>query len=159
MRHGTPPRKGRVDRREELIGLERARWTEFQALLDEVSPSRMEETTLNSDGWSVRDLVWHMRCWDAEIGGELAQIRLGTYVDHEYDTDEVNARFLDEGRRVEPTTTRTEWLAARERALGEMARLFEITPPVEEWFSELAYRHMDDHLPELRRFVEGVRGT
>jgi hypothetical protein len=146
-----------VDRREELIGLERERWSEFQALLDEVPPSRVEETTLNTDGWSVRDLIWHMRCWDAEIARELAQIRLGTYVDHEYDTDEVNARFLDEGRHVESTTTRTEWLAARERALAEMAGLLEITPPVEEWFSELAYKHMDDHLPELRRFIDGVR--
>jgi hypothetical protein len=40
-----------------------------------------------------------------------------------------------------------------------MAELLEVTPPVEEWVSELAYGHMDDHLPELRRFVEGVGKT
>jgi hypothetical protein len=101
----------------------------------------------------VKDLLWHIRCWDGEIGDQLERIRLGTYVDEDYDTDEKNARFVDEGRRTDLATVRTEWLAARARALGEMAGLSEITPPVEEWFSELAYKHIDDHLPELRRFA------
>ena len=148
-----------MDRKEQLIGLERERWQEFQSLLDQIPPSGMHTTTLNDDGWSVKDLLWHMRCWDTEITSELKRIRLGTYVDYDYDTDEKNARFFDEGRDVEPMLARTEWRAARERALAEMARLPEVTPPVDEWFSELAYKHMDDHLPELRRFVEGSVAT
>jgi hypothetical protein len=143
-----------MDRREELMDLERARWGEFRALVERIPPDRMNEPSLNADGWSVKDLLWHIRCWDGEIGDQLERIRLGTYVDEDYDTDEKNARFVDEGRRTDLATVRTEWLAARARALGEMAGLSEITPPVEEWFSELAYKHIDDHLTELRRFAD-----
>lgn len=142
-------------RREELFRLERERWEEFCALIDRVPAHRMERSDLNEDGWSVRDLLWHMRCWDVEIARELKEIRLETYVEHNYGTDDKNARFLSEGRRLDPMTVRTEWLAARKHALDEAAALPEVTPPVEEWFSELAYKHMDDHLPELRRFVDG----
>ena len=145
-----------MDRRSELLQIERERWSEFRALIDQIPVDRMMETTVSPEGWSVKDLLWHMRCWDAEIAGELKRIRLGTYVDHEYNTDEKNKRFLDEGRKVDLETVLAEWVATRERALEEMAGLPEITPTVEEWFSELAYRHTDDHLPELRRFVENI---
>jgi hypothetical protein len=145
-----------MDRKAELVDLERARWDEFRTLIERISPDRMNVPTLNADGWSVKDLLWHIRCWDDEIADQLARIRLGTYVDEEYDTDEKNARFVEEGRRTDLTTVQTEWLAARARARKEMAGVSEITPPVEEWFSELAYRHMDDHLPELRAFVDGT---
>lgn len=139
--------------RDAMLGLERERWTEFSALIDRVPVDRMEDPTLNDTGWSIKDLLWHMRCWDVEIAHELEQIRLGTYAEHDYGTDEKNARFLDEGRRMALVDVRTEWLAARDRALDQMAMVPEVTPPVEEWFSELAYKHTDDHLPELRDYV------
>jgi mycothiol maleylpyruvate isomerase-like protein len=143
-----------MDRRSELLQIERARWNEFRALIDRIPTDRMLETTLNADGWSVRDLLWHMRCWDIEIAHELERIGRGTYVEHDDDTDGKNERFLAEGRQVDQETAMRQWLTAREGALEQMAGLPEITPPVEEWFSELAYKHMDDHLPELRRFGE-----
>jgi hypothetical protein len=145
-----------MDRRRELLRLERERWSELRALVDQIPKDRMMDATVNADGWSVKDLLWHLRCWDAEIARELERIRLGTYVDHDYDTDEKNERFLEEGSRLDQEIVLTDWVATRERALKEMAGLPEVTPPVEEWFSELAYKHMDDHLPELRRFVENV---
>lgn len=145
-----------MDRRGELLRLERERWSELRALVDQIPKDRMMDATVNADGWSVKDLLWHLRCWDAEIARELERIRLGTYVDHDYNTDEKNERFLEEGRRLDQEIVLTDWVATRERALKEMAGLPEVTPPVEEWFSELAYKHMDDHLPELRRFAENV---
>jgi hypothetical protein len=145
-----------MDRRRELLRLERERWSELRALVDQIPKDRMMDATVNADGWSVKDLLWHLRCWDAEIARELERIRLGTYVDHDYNTDEKNERFLEEGRRLDQEIVLTDWVATRERALKEMAGLPEVTPPVEEWFSELAYKHMDDHLPELRRFVKNV---
>jgi hypothetical protein len=35
-----------------------------------------------------------------------------------------------------------------------MAALSEVSPKAEELFSESAYKHMDDHLPELHQFVQ-----
>ena len=142
-----------MDRKDELLRLEHERWQMFVTLIDRVPPDRMEEPTLNDDGWSVKDLLWHIGCWDSEAARELERVRRGTYTDDDYDTDEKNARFLEEGRRTDLAGVRTEWLAARKRALQEMAQLPEVTQPVEEWFSETAYKHIDDHLPELRRFV------
>ena len=138
---------------EELQQMERDRWDEFRDLVDRLPADRLDEPTLNGDGWSVKDLLWHMRCWNDEIAIQLERIRMGSYVDDDYDTDEKNAGFFDEGRRTDLPTVRTEWLASRDRALQELATQHGVTPPVEEWGSEFAYKHIDDHLSELRRFA------
>ena len=143
-----------MDRKRELLRIERERWVQFCELVDRVPADRIDEQTLNPDGWSVKDLLWHIGSWDAEIAGELKRVRLGTYLEHDWDTDATNARFFEEGRRTDLATVRDVWREEREHVLAEMTRVDEVTPPVEEWFSESAYKHMDDHLPELRRFVE-----
>ena len=142
-----------MERLDELQQMERVRWDEFRGLVDGLTDARIEEATLNGDGWSVKDLLWHMRCWNDEIADQLEKIRLGSYVDEDYDTDKKNARFFDEGRRTDLTTVRAEWLASRDRAVEQLAMHKDVTPPVEEWGSELAFKHMDDHLPELRRLA------
>jgi N-acetylneuraminate lyase len=146
-----------VDRREELLRLEHERWTELDALVRRIPEDGMEEPTLNDEGWTVKDLLWHVASWDAEAADELQRVRLGTYDDREYDTDATNAAFLAEGRSRDVTSVRNEWRRARERVLEEMAAVADVTPPVEYWFSESAYKHIDDHLPELRRFVAEQR--
>ncbi|HEX9257298.1 MAG TPA: hypothetical protein VF907_03520, partial [Actinomycetota bacterium] len=83
-----------------------------------------------------------------------AQVRLGTYEDGDWGTEEKNERFLIEGRAIDLATVRAEWLASRERVLAEMAAAPKVTAPVEEWFSESAYKHIEDHAPELSRFIE-----
>jgi dihydrodipicolinate synthase/N-acetylneuraminate lyase len=145
-----------VDRRSELFRLERERWREFEGLVERIPQDRMEEPTLNPDGWTVKDLLWHVGSWDAEAARILERVRLGTHEEREYDTDETNAAFLGEGRRRDLETVRAEWSEARERVLREMEAIPEVTPTVEEWFSESAYKHIDDHLPELRRFVAAL---
>jgi len=49
---------------------------------------------------------------------------------------------------------RERWVASRERVLAEMAAALEVTAPVDEWFSGSAYKHIEDHAPELSRSVE-----
>ena len=142
-----------MERLDELRQMERDRWEEFRRLVDGLTDARIEETTLNGDGWSVKDLLWHMRCWNDEIAGQLERISAGSYVDEDYDTDAKNARFFDEGRRRDLKTVRAEWLASRDRAIEQLAGQKEVTPPVEEWGSELAFKHIDDHLPELRQLA------
>jgi hypothetical protein len=142
-----------MERLDELQQMERARWDEFRRLVDGLTDAQIEEATLNRDGWSVKDLLWHMRCWNDEIAGQLERIRVGSYVDEDYDTDEKNARFFDDGRRKDLTTVRADWLASRDRAVEQLGMQKDVTPPVEEWGSELAFKHMDDHLLELRRLA------
>jgi len=143
-----------MDRKQELLRIERERWAVFRDLVDRVPIDRFDEPTLNPDGWSVKDLLWHMASWDREAALALEQVRLGAYEDGDWGTEEKNERFLIEGRATGPATVRAEWLASRERLLAEMASVPEVTPPVEEWFSESAYKHIEDHAPELSSFVE-----
>jgi len=53
-----------MDRKEELLRIERERWIAFSDLVGRVPSDRFEEPTLNSDGWSLKDLLWHMASWD-----------------------------------------------------------------------------------------------
>lgn len=141
--------------RDELLRVGRDRWDEFDRLLQAVSSDRLDEPTLNPDGWSVKDLLWHMGSWDAEIADQLERIRAGTYAGHRWNEDPMNARFLEEGRRADVRSARELCSRARERVRSEMDLQADLTEAVEDLFSESAYRHVDDHLPELRRFVEG----
>jgi uncharacterized damage-inducible protein DinB len=57
--------------RDELLRVERDRWDEFDRLIQAVPSERLDEQTMNPDGWSVKDLLWHMGSWDAEIADQL----------------------------------------------------------------------------------------
>lgn len=142
--------------RDELLRVERERWSEFEELVRSVPADRLDDPTLNHDGWSVKDLLWHMGSWDDEIADQLERIRAGTYTGHRWDTDRTNARYLAEGKNANARSARELWSRARDRVRSEMDLQPELTAPVEDLFSESAYAHMDDHLPELRRFVEGL---
>ena len=145
--------------KQELLEVERARWRDFRDLIDRIPPDRMEDPTLNSDGWSIKDLLWHIRCWNAIVADELEKIEAGTFEDFDWNTEENNERFLAEGRRIDPLNVQAELFVSRDHAVRAMAALMDVTPKAEELFSETAFKHIDDHLPELHRFAERVGGA
>lgn len=147
-----------MDRKQELLEMERARWGEFRDLVDRIPSDRMEDPTLNADGWSVKDLLWHVRCWNTVVADELKRIEAGTFEDFDWNTEQNNERFLVEGRGMDPLTVQAELVVSRERAVRAMAALTDV-PKAEELFSETAFKHFDDHLPELHRFAERVAGA
>jgi hypothetical protein len=144
-----------VSRREEHLRAEDEGWTELKSLLDALSPQQMLEPGLTPEGWSVKDLLWHLGAWSAEAGIMLERIRTGTYDGwgQAASVDELNARFLEEGRRVDLATAKSELYAARNRALMEWAALPEVTPEAEEWFRESGPEHYQEHLDDLRAWV------
>jgi Mycothiol maleylpyruvate isomerase N-terminal domain len=83
--------------KQELLDVERGRWREFRDLVDRIPPDRMEDPTLNAEGWSVKDLLWHIRCWNAVVADELEKIEAGAFEDFDWNTEENNERFLAEG--------------------------------------------------------------
>jgi hypothetical protein len=144
-----------MGRREDLLRSEDQGWAELRSLLDALSPQQMLEPGLTPEGWSVKDLLWHLGAWSAEAGVMLERIRTGTYdvKDQATNVDELNARFLDEGRRVDLATAKSELYAARNRALMEWAALPKVTPEAEEWFRESGPEHYQEHLDDLRAWV------
>jgi len=141
-----------VGRREDLLRSEDRGWAELHSLLDALSPRQMLEPGLTPEGWSVKDLLWHLGAWWAEAVIMLERIRAGTYdrKDEATSVDELNARFLEEGRRLDLATVKPELYAARNQALLGFAALPELTPEAEEWFRESGPEHYEDHLDDLR---------
>lgn len=140
--------------REDLLELERDRWTMLQQLLGEVPTSRTDEPTLTPEGWSVRDLVWHLACWNDVVATELESMRAGTFDERfDWNTEENNARFLVSGRSVTYPDALAALQTSRERVVRAMAQLEHVSARALELFSEPAYQHADDHVPEVRRFL------
>ena len=143
-------------RREDLLRSEDRGWNELHSLWETVSRQQMLEPGLTPDGWSVKDLLWHLGAWWAKAGVMMERIRVGTYegAGHGSSVDELNARFLEEGRRLDLGTVTAELYAARNHALVEFAALQEVTPEAEEWFRESGSEHYDEHRDDLRALVD-----
>ena len=144
-----------MGRREELAIEEHAAWEELSTLVRRLSPDQMEIAEVTPDGWSAKDLLFHIGCWAAEAARQLERIRMGTYEERDWDdTDELNARYLEESRRLDLATVRSELVAARSRMLEEWSRLGEISADAVEWFEESGPMHLREHTGELRAYVE-----
>jgi hypothetical protein len=143
-------------RREDLLRSEDRGWNELHSLVETLSRQQMLEPGLTPDGWSVKDLLWHLGAWWAKAGVMLERMRVGTYEggSHGSSVDELNARFLEEGRRLDLATVTAELYAARNHALVEFAALPEVTPEAEEWFRESGPEHYDEHMDDLRGWVD-----
>jgi hypothetical protein len=141
-------------KRADLLRLERDRWTLLQHLLGEIPLSRTDEPSLTPEGWSVRDLVWHLAYWNDVVTTQLTLMRAGEFDDgFDWDTEENNARFLETGRSVAFSESLSALERSRTHVIHAMEQLQEVSPRALELFSEPAYQHVDDHLPELRRFL------
>lgn len=148
-----------MGRREELVEAEDRGWAEIQAILDRLAPEQMEGPAINADGWSAKDVLWHLCCWTAEAARQLERVRVGTYVDQDWDTDGLNTRYLEKGRGQDLATVRAELAAARSRMMAEWAAIEELSPPAEEWFEESGALHYHEHLADLRAFADRVAPT
>ncbi len=148
-----------MGRREDLMAAEERAWTAFNAELQGLGPEQLEAPGLTADGWSLKDLLWHVGCWWAEAGQQLERIRMGTYEEMDWQTDARNAEFLAEGRRVDLATVRLELVSARSRALAEFGRLDELTRAAEDWYQESGELHYRDHAEDVRAHVARLRGV
>ena len=145
-----------MDERTKLVHEEDEAWAEIVALISGLTEQQMEEPGLTPAGWSVKDLLWHFCRWTAEAARQLERIRMGTYVEQDWDTDTdaLNDRFFRESQGMDIAIVKTQLAAARSRALAEWAALPELTPEAVEWFGESGSLHDREHLPDLRAWVK-----
>jgi len=144
-----------VDRREDLLRSEDRGWVDLRSLMDAVSPQEMLEPGLTAERWSVKDLLFHLGAWWAKAFVMLERVRVGTYdgKGEAATVDEMNERFLEEGRRLDLATVKAELYSARNQALLGFGALPEVTPEAEEWFRESGPEHYEEHLDDLRVWV------
>jgi len=140
-------------RKRELCAQEDGLWVELWALLESLRPEQIERPGFFPQGWSVKDLMTHIGCWQAETVQVLEQIRCGTFVRPAVDVDETNRLFREATAGLPLRVVWAELWASRTRMLQEWGLLPEVTPDAEEWFFESGPNHYAEHLPRLREWT------
>jgi hypothetical protein len=142
---------------ERLLAEEDRGWLELTEAFGDVPPERFEEPTLNVEGWSPKDAMYHVACWSEEAATVLRRIAAGTHRETDLDTDRINAEWLEAGRDVEVDIVRLRFAKGRTAMRQAFETLRDVDAVAWEWFDESGPRHYAEHLPDLRAFLE--RGT
>jgi hypothetical protein len=151
-----------MGRREELLRREAEGWDRVASLVAELSAEQQERPGLSPEGWSVRDLLWHLAFWYDDAARALEQMRAGTWGGDDPSrvpgwADRVNDEELTRSRTMSTIEAREAWLRERRRMLEALGALAELTPDAEEWFEESGPTHAAAHLPELEAWVGRLR--
>ncbi|HZD18284.1 MAG TPA: DinB family protein [Actinomycetota bacterium] len=143
--------------RDELTRREAGAWDAFLAVVDRVPASDLERPGVNVEGWTVKDLLWHVAYWWDDLTDTLDRVRVGTFEEpiDEDGTDEENAQVLDASRRLPADEVRSGLDAARARMLASWAALPAVDVVAAKHFLWETIEHYEEHEPDLRRFVEG----
>ena len=143
-----------TERREQLLLLEDAGWQELMSAMDGLDDAQFQQPGLTEDGWSVKDLCWHLGVWCAYALDALEQIASGTYEDVHLDVEALNREWFELSRGLDPGTVRAELAASRTQLCGQLRFLPELTPEAVEWFEESAHLHYREHVGDLARWVK-----
>jgi hypothetical protein len=139
---------------------EEAGWVELNALLHGLSAAQLTAPGLMADGWSIKDVMWHIAAWSADAAGQLERMRAGTFDPTEVqDTQALNDAWFKVSKGLELETVKAEWYSARTMMVerfGEGARL---PSEADEWFDEAGALHYAEHLQDLRVSVERARSS
>jgi hypothetical protein len=139
---------------ERLLDEEDRGWLAITEAFGDVPADRFEEATLNDAGWSPKDAMYHIAAWTEEAATVLGRIAAGTHREGPVDTDRLNREWLEEGRGLDDDIVRIRFAKGRVAMRGTFARMPEVDAAAWEWFEESGPRHYQDHLADLRSFLE-----
>jgi hypothetical protein len=115
----------------------------------------LEEPSVTDEGWSAKDVMFHVGAWLAEAARQLERIREGTYAVDDTTVDERTRAWFALSRTLDIPTVRAELESSRLMAHDALAALPEVTPEAREWFEESAQLHYAEHLSDLVRWLDG----
>ena len=131
-----------------LLREEETAWVRLQQIFAAVPAERFEEPTLTPDGWSAKDVMFHVAGWLADCARVLEQIREGTFDRAAEDalvSVAINREWFELSRTMDPPTVRAEFEASRLKARECFATLPEVTSDAWEWFEESGPIHYREH--------------
>jgi mycothiol maleylpyruvate isomerase-like protein len=137
-----------------LLEEEERGWLELTEAFGDVAPARFEEPTLNVEGWTPKDAMYHVGRWAEEAATVLGRIAAGTHRETDVDTDRMNTEWLEEGHGVEADIVRLRFAKGRVAMRQAFEALGDVDATAWEWFEESGPRHYEEHLPDLRAFLE-----
>jgi hypothetical protein len=140
-----------------LLAEEERGWLALTEAFGDVPPDRFDEPSVTDEGWSPKDVMYHVAAWSEEAAKVLGRIAAGTHRESDPDTQALNDRWFEEGRGVEDDVVRIRFAKGRVAMRQVFSKLAEVNATAWEWFEESGPRHYAEHLPDLRSFLE--RGT
>jgi len=143
-----------VDR---LLADEDRGWLELTEVFGDVPPGRFDEPSVTDQGWSPKDVMYHVAAWAEEAAMVLGRIAAGTHRKNDPDTQALNEAWFEMGRGLDDDVVRIRFAKGRTSMRQAFSRLPEVDPTAWGWFEESGPRHYHEHLPDLRAFLE--RGT
>lgn len=149
-------------RREALLQGEIEGWERLDRAVDGLTDEELARPGLTAEGWSVRDLLWHLAAWSEEAVRVLDRMRVGTWdgTDPSLEpgwTDRMNAEWFERSRRMGLDEVRSAAPVARDRMREAFEVLEAVTPDAAEWFEESGPMHYADHQPGLEAWIGQLR--
>ncbi len=147
-----------------LTAREAAAWAEFRAEVDRLTPEQRERPDANADGWSMKDVLWHIAHWWSDLARMLEEVNAGTAFVEPADDDEAtnteNAQILQASRQMSIDAVERGVEVARARLLEAWSQASEVDEALERWFVWETIEHYEEHLGDARIFAEemGRRG-
>jgi hypothetical protein len=142
---------GDVDR---LLFEEERGWLDLTELFGGVPPERFEEPSVTPEGWSPKDVMYHVAAWTEEAATVLGRIAAGTHREGDLDTQSKNEEWFEVGRGLEEDVVRIRFAKGRTAMRQAFARLDDVGGDAWEWFDESGPRHYAEHAADLRSFLE-----
>ena len=142
---------------EGLLADEERGWLELTEVFGDVSPERFDEPSVTDEGWSPKDVMYHVAAWAEEAATVLGRIAAKTHRESDPDTQALNEEWFEQGKELEEDIVRIRFAKSRVAMRQVFSRLADVDATAWEWFEESGPRHYEEHLPDLRAFLE--RGT
>jgi hypothetical protein len=140
-----------------LLADEERGWLALTQVFGDVPPDRFDEPSVTDEGWSPKDVMYHVAAWSEEAAKVLGRIAAGTHREGDPDVQALNEEWFEAGRGLDDDVVRIRFAKGRVAMRQVFSQLTEVDATAWEWFEESGPRHYAEHLPDLRSFLE--RGT
>ncbi len=139
---------------EGLLADEERGWLALTEVFGDVPPDRFDEPSVTEEGWSPKDVMYHVAAWSEEAAKVLGRIAAGTHRENDPDIQALNEEWFEEGRGLDDDVVRIRFAKGRVAMRQVFSTLTEVDAQAWEWFEESGPRHYEEHLPDLRSFLE-----
>jgi hypothetical protein len=144
---------------ERLLAEEDAGWRELLAVFESMPPERFDESGVTPEGWSPKDVMFHIGAWLSECTAVLEAIGSGGeategHGDDAVTTDSKNAAWFNMSRELDVQTVRRDFESARAIARQRFSQMTDPTPEGWSWFDESGPIHYAEHGKDLREWLE-----
>ena len=140
-----------------LLAEEERGWLELTEVCGDVPTERFDEPAVTNEGWSPKDVMYHVAAWSEEAAKILGRIAAGTHRESHPDVQALNEEWFEAGRGLDDDVVRIRFAKGRVAMRQAFSRLSHVDAVAWGWFEESGPRHYEEHLADLRAFLE--RGT